>query len=164
MNLCNAKTRNGGTCKRPGNGAGGRCHLHGGKSTGRPIVTGRYSVVHRASLADKLAQFRADPQPGNLSDELALLRALFADYLERFPTGTPLKFDDVERLAGLLVEVSKMVERISRIMNSTALTAAEVAYLQARMADLVQRYIPDPDRRDAFLLELSASLEGSRPL
>jgi hypothetical protein len=31
---CRAKTRNGRPCQAPGNGRGGRCKLHGGKSTG----------------------------------------------------------------------------------------------------------------------------------
>jgi hypothetical protein len=102
--------------------------------------------------------FRADPTPGNLADELALMRALLADYLERFPDGQPLRADDIGRLFSMLEEISKLVERIFRIKNSSALTAVEVAYLQARLADLITRYLPDVSRRESFLLELSQAI------
>jgi hypothetical protein len=157
MKTCGAKTRSGTPCKRAPM-PNGRCKLHGGMATGRPLTTGRYSLKHRASLAEKMQAFRADPQPGDLADELALMRALLADYLERFPTGQPLVYEDIERVVGLLSEISKLVERINRIMTTTALTAAEVQYLQARLADLVTTYV-EPQKQEAFLLELSQSLE-----
>jgi len=34
MQICLAKTRSGNPCQRAGNPKNGRCHLHGGKSTG----------------------------------------------------------------------------------------------------------------------------------
>lgn len=61
--------------------------MHGGTNPGRPILHGRYSVAHRQALADKMAAFLADPRPGDLTAELALLWALLQDYLDRYPTG-----------------------------------------------------------------------------
>jgi len=43
---CGAKTRSGRPCRTPGM-ANGRCRMHGGTSTGRPIIHGRYT---RAAL------------------------------------------------------------------------------------------------------------------
>jgi len=40
--LCGAKTRSGKSCKTPGM-VNGRCRMHGGKSTGRPPIHGRYT-------------------------------------------------------------------------------------------------------------------------
>ena len=45
MQLCNAKTRSGGDCKRFGNFKNGRCHLHGGKSTGPRTDEGRARIA-----------------------------------------------------------------------------------------------------------------------
>ena len=45
MQLCNAKTRSGGGCKRFGNIKNGRCHLHGGKSTGPRTDEGRARIA-----------------------------------------------------------------------------------------------------------------------
>jgi hypothetical protein len=48
---CGARTRSGEPCRAPGNGAGGRCKLHGGKSTGPRSKKGkevaRLAVIRR---------------------------------------------------------------------------------------------------------------------
>ena len=45
MNTCLAKTRSGGQCQRAGNPKNGRCHLHGGASTGPNTAEGRARVA-----------------------------------------------------------------------------------------------------------------------
>lgn len=39
--VCGAKSRNGTPCQAPGNGKGGRCKLHGGKSSGPKTQEGK---------------------------------------------------------------------------------------------------------------------------
>lgn len=86
--LCGAKTRNGGTCKKPA-GAGtdhvgqGRCKLHGGAT---PIKHGRYSSIQRPRLRELLDGLQADTSSDalDLEPELHLLRALVLDYIERY--------------------------------------------------------------------------------
>lgn len=165
---CGAKTRLDGACKRPA-GWGtdhvgeGRCKLHAGSSPGRPLIHGRYSLKHRKSLARKVQQFLADPAPGDLTAELALLRALLQDFLSR-SDGDSLDLDHVTHILNLIDAIARLVERISRILNSTALTAAEVAFLQARLADLINKYVPDPEARIAFVEELESSLQNAPQL
>lgn len=57
--------------------------MHGGNA-GRPITHGRYSKIHRPRIKELLAQHEADPDPLNLLPELALLRSLIEDYVERY--------------------------------------------------------------------------------
>jgi hypothetical protein len=45
MNTCLAKTRSGGQCQRAGNPKNGRCHLHGGASTGPRTDEGRARIA-----------------------------------------------------------------------------------------------------------------------
>ena len=45
MNTCRAKIRSGGTCPRAGNPKNGRCHLHGGASTGPKTAEGRARIA-----------------------------------------------------------------------------------------------------------------------
>ena len=45
MNTCRAKIRSGGTCPRAGNPKNGRCHLHGGASTGPRTAEGRSRIA-----------------------------------------------------------------------------------------------------------------------
>lgn len=158
MHVCGARTRDGDPCKNvPVHGAQ-RCRMHGGASPGRPVIHGRYSLAHRAALADKMRAFLEDPRPGDLSHELALMRALLADFLDRFPTGQPLPAKEIERIMAMIAEVSRLVERISRIQNATALTAAEVRLLEAVLADLLTRYLDDPTKRLRFLDELQEAV------
>ena len=45
MQICLAKTRSGNPCHRAGNPKNGRCHLHGGKSTGPRTEEGRARIA-----------------------------------------------------------------------------------------------------------------------
>ncbi len=132
----------------------GRCRMHGGTNPGRPIITGRYSVKHRQELQDKMQEFLEDPNPGNLMSELALQRAMLQDFVERL--GDTVLIDVIMRkhVFEMIESISKVVERISRILNSTAITAAELQLLQMALPDLLLRYIDEPKKRLAFMGEL----------
>ena len=45
MHICLAKTRAGGVCQLAGNPKNGRCHLHGGASTGPKTAEGRARIA-----------------------------------------------------------------------------------------------------------------------
>jgi len=130
--------------------------MHGGHA-GRPVIHGRYSLQHRESLQAKAERFLSDGNPGDLTGELALLRALLQDFLERFPEGVNMPMDAIQSVYFMAGEIGRKVERVGRILNSTALTQAEVHLLQARLADLVVKYIDDPDKRLAFVDEAQAA-------
>lgn len=51
---CGAKTRSGQPCKSPPM-ANGRCRMHGGRSTGRPVIHGRFTKAALAERASWLA-------------------------------------------------------------------------------------------------------------
>jgi hypothetical protein len=60
----------------------GRCWLHGGLT---PIRSGRYSgITTRPRLQELIAKFEADPDPMNLLPEVALVRAVALDFVERY--------------------------------------------------------------------------------
>lgn len=88
--LCGARTRNGGTCKRPAGHATdhlgqGKCNLHGGLSR---ITHGRYSKVKRKRLRAIIERHEQDDDPLNLLPEVAALRALFEDFINRYDETT----------------------------------------------------------------------------
>src|SRR5262249_45569095 len=84
---CGAKTkRRDGSCTksagwRTDHPGVGKCYLHGGAT---PIKSGRYSKTKRESLRERIEAVRADPDPLNLEPEVALLRALVEDLIERW--------------------------------------------------------------------------------
>jgi hypothetical protein len=159
---CGARTRAGTPCPMPPVAGATRCRMHGAKA-GRPPVHGRYSLAHRAGLAEKAARFLEDPAPGDLTGELALVRALLQDYLDRLGGDhQDLGAEQIQAVFGMVEQIGRTVERISRMLNATALTQADVQYLQASLADLVVRYIDDPDKRRQFLDELRTAVGPGR--
>lgn len=161
-NYCNAKTRSGGNCKQPA-GWGtdhvgeGKCKLHGGSSLkgieSPRYETGRYSKYVPA----KLQTYIADLDQYNileLADELQTQRALIADYLSRYRDGLPMQEQNIGTIIAWLNSIGITVERITKIRNETALTGAEIAHLKLRTAELVTRYIDDPEKRRQFVKEL----------
>lgn len=138
----------------------GRCRMHGGTNPGAPIKHGRYSKYAPEKLRAKIEAFKND-DPLSLIDELATQRALLADYMERFQAvGQSMPADEIFRLMSWIGDIGVMVDRMVKIRNSTALTAAEVAYLVARIPEVVTKYIDDPDQQRAFIAELFGGLRS----
>jgi hypothetical protein len=91
---CGAKTRNGARCKRR---AGertvhvgeGKCWMHGGVKEGDARVKHyRYSSMRRERIAELIAEHQRDPDPLNILPEIAALRALFQEFVERYDENT----------------------------------------------------------------------------
>lgn len=145
--LCGAQNRDGEPCELPA-GWGtehkgqGRCKHHGGNA-GRPVDHGRYSA-RRDELQDKLDEYRTEENPGGLWEELALLRAMLQRQLAE---NSEL---DTDTVVTLVKEIRKTLDTINKIMSRTALTTAEVEYLQAAVADVIRSYVPDRNRNEAL--------------
>lgn len=90
----------------------------------------------------------ADPTPGDLTSELALMRALLQDYLDRFDDHQPLPLDSIKAIYGMVESIAGTVKRIADILNSTALTQADIAYLEAVLSD---EFRDDSERLDRIL-------------
>ena len=158
MAQCTAKSkRTGERCRANAVDGYTVCRMHGagsphaGRPGGAPITTGRYSLAHRKSLEEKAQAFANDPQPGNLAGELALMRALLQEYLDRFPDDQRLPYDDIARIFEMAAEISRLVERIAKIIAATSLTQSDIKHLQERFTLALLTYIPDADTRIAVL-------------
>ncbi len=164
MAQCTAKSkRTGERCRSNAVEGYTVCRMHGagsphaGRPGGAPIVTGRYSIK-RQELARKAQQFASDTTPGDLTGELVLMRALLQDYLDRFDDGTRLPFDDIERIFGMVEAIGRLVERIAKVLATTALTQVEVQrFEQAFLAEL-PKYVPDPAKRVEFIKAIGWTL------
>jgi hypothetical protein len=60
LGLCKARTRKGTRCRALGDGAGGRCSLHGGDSTGPVTLKGKQSALQALARA-RLKRWGVDP-------------------------------------------------------------------------------------------------------
>lgn len=163
---CTAKTKaTGQRCKNPAVSGSTKCRMHGG-ATPRGLDsphtrTGLYSKYLPSQIGDKVQTF-LESDPLELLSELALLRALLAEYLSRFDGINP-SARDIELLADLAERVGKFSERINKMRNDTALTGAEMAFLAARVADIVVKYIDDPDTQRAFVADFVGALRANDP-
>lgn len=155
---CGAKTRRGTPCELPAgwgtdHAGEGRCKHHGG-SGGRPPTHGLYSKTAREGLAAKIREAR-EHDTQELRDEIAVLRALLDKYLESVEAVDEDVVADVTRLADA---VRRGADTLSKIDARTALTARHVEYLQARIADILTKYVPDEDL-DAALRDLKQATQ-----
>lgn len=134
----------------------GRCKLHGGAT---PIRSGRYSGIKRDDFKARIDRFLADPDPLDLADEIAMLRAFLEDFVDRwddifgpdgallawhesFNTGEsipkPRQMPDFATLTVLVDRVGKMVERTHKMKTEGAISMATLMRVVEQMgADLV---------------------------
>jgi len=154
---CNARTRGGGYCQNYPT-EHGRCRFHGGgEGTGRPPSTGRYSTALRQGLREKYQGFLQDTNLRDLSCEIAVSRTLFSEYLSRFGDNVNLTANDISRLMSWAGDIGKMVERVVRMENQSALTGREIALLEIIVVRLLAEFL-DPAQQAAFASRLSAEL------
>ncbi len=158
---CGAKTRKGTPCTKPGM-TNGRCKYHGGMTPrggdSPHFVHGRYSRYVTGQIKEKIELFE-DKDPLDILPELNLQRVLFSEYLSRFNDSILPSVGDIQSMFLWLSDIGRMVERIVKMRNDTALTAAEVTFLAVRITDVVRKYIADPDVQSAFINEIFAGIQ-----
>jgi hypothetical protein len=99
-----------------------------------------------------------DDKPMDLLPELAVQRALLAQYIERVSSGHVIVKKDFENISNLADDVVKTTATIAKVRNETALTIAEIKFIQNGMLRLMEKYVPDTERRRNFIEELRGLL------
>lgn len=157
MSACNAKTRGGGKCKKSAM-PNGRCKLHGGKTPSGPdsvhFKHGRYATVFRGQLAEKFLHATEEEAPLDLLPELAVQRAVLAQHIEKVSNKIKVEIGDLNAISRLTEDVVRTAATIAKVRNETALTIAEVKFIQVGMMRLLEKYVTDPNRRRDFIAEL----------
>jgi hypothetical protein len=163
---CGFIKKNGEPCKMPAGwgtdhvGAG-CCKKHGGNG-GRPIVHGRYSRKLAKRLKDKYEFYLQDPQRGTLDREYAELRALLDYFHEKIAeaeeNGDKLREDYTAKelpeipdpvsqytdaLMGVLEQIRKTVDTISKIQSRETLTMTEQVAVITILSVILREEVPD---------------------
>ncbi len=138
----------------------GRCHLHGGRT---PARVGRYSEITRQRIRELIEKQAADPEPLSLLPELALLRALVIDFIERYDVwreallawwkswntdhaeARPHQVLDIADAYKLLAEVGRITERIERVRAANAISRPELLRVMSEMGNIVTQFVTNPD-------------------
>jgi hypothetical protein len=153
--LCGAKTRGGTSCAKPGL-ANGRCRQHGGLSTGPRLKHGqraRPDGPARRRLSERADQFEKMGNALDLNRELAFMRAIFADWLEENDEHN-LEPNERAEAMEIIGATGKLIERVERIRNATALTQSEMQFAQKTMATVIVEFLPDPEMQRRFVLRM----------
>lgn len=111
--FCGAKTRQGGTCRKPPLKGRRRCRMHGGKtpcgSASPHFKTGRYSRYLPTDLRQRYAEHCRDRHGNNLQDEIGLLTSHIGELLRQaYQKGSANSFP---RLKKLMVEINVAMKR-----------------------------------------------------
>lgn len=141
----------------------GACKFHGGQTEGRPPTNGRHAIVARKRLENRVNEYLAGDRHEllNLDKELAVVKATFEEYIEQMPSPKSEDYGiGLHRLQQLVGTIGNVVDKISRIENRNALTAAQVLYLRATFADILMKYIRDPDIMEMAVRELATRVGG----
>jgi hypothetical protein len=127
----------------------GRCSRHGGAG-GNKKSHGLYSF-RREELREKFANADTKEQPGDLWTEVAVVRALIADYLENIEGA--VSAEDMHNVEKLMSELRKQVDGIHQMAMRSRPTEQEVRRMTAGMAQIIKDYVPK-ERREGALSEL----------
>lgn len=148
----------------------GRCWLHGGLT---PVRHGRYSSVVRREIQELIRELEADPDPLNILPELLMVRALLADYLNRYEenrdavlawyaswNGRPWKVEDLTLIREVLAEYEGRM-RQDGSWEEESMERAQLERAQRMMSDMSEAYQTRPrevlDIADAYRMASEAT-------
>lgn len=147
-------------CMRPPKKDADRCRTHDRKGNAKKgpeagtYKHGLYAEAFKGELRKKFTRAAGAEDPLNLIPEVSAQRALFAEYISRFEPGMSVTREDIDYLMRWGDTIGKTVERIFRARALGALTIAEIEFLKVGILVLLESYVPDPERRLAFIAGL----------
>ncbi len=160
--ICGAKNRQGKPCQRPPLKGKKRCRLHGGATPSGPdsvhFKHGRYAEAFRGQMAVKFSAAKKDEDPLDLLPELNIMRVAVSELVEKTSGQRSPSPKHLVMVATLASDIIKAAAAIVKSRSEEALTRAEIVYIQTRMIQLMEKYVPDPDRRRAYLAEIRGLL------
>jgi hypothetical protein len=166
---CTAKSkRSQQQCRGPAVKGTDKCRMHGGTT---PIQTGLHSKYARGRLATRIDELRSDPRLLDIDTDIAALRALQEEVLERLDRFfeiadapapgdgqgpqkiPPLPLDAVDALRQLHGEVGRLIERRKKLQTGEGRTVPLdfVLALLDKFTELVNRFVTDDATKRALV-------------
>jgi hypothetical protein len=145
----------------------GRCKYHGGAKVAARILSaskhGLMSRHLRSQVQTKIQKFLADPAPLDLAKELATQRALLELLMDHVVDQGDVDYltSRVPGLMELLESIGNMANKAALIEKRYAMTAAQVLYVQHVFVEIINKYVPDPGKREEIAGELRRKLGSS---
>ena len=127
------------------------------------ITSGRHSPATRHRLNDSVQRYLNMDRNKllDLTDQLAYGKVIFDEFVAKYPSPDDENYGIwLMRFQNMLSVLGNLVEKMSRIDTRNSLTAAQVLYLRATVADILMKYLPDPYDRERAAKELAARMGG----
>lgn len=141
----------------------GPCRFHGGNVTPHGITTGRNAKITRLRLKDSIESYLNTDRASllDLNYELACAKAIFDEFMSASPDPQADEYGIfLNRFLTIISSMSNLVDRMSRVENRNTLTAAQVLYLRATVADIIIKWIPEPSDRERAAREIANRMGG----
>jgi hypothetical protein len=160
---CTATAKHSGKpCSQPAMRGTTVCRYHGGAAAAgnreRQLRHGRYAKVLPEALRDAYEQHRADPDIGQVDDEIAAARALFGQFASQLRHKSSLQADEVAALFQALDRITGFAVRKASIESKHTVTPTQIAQWVGQVAQMVQgaivTHVSDPAERDALILAI----------
>ena len=146
----------------------GACKTHGGMNhavvRGKAgIVNGNRSDMSRKHVSYRIKEFIDNDKAGlmDLTYELGAMRVLFQDVIDMFPDADSKEFGGyVARATGMVQAIGSLVDKISKVESRNTITANQVLYLRATIADIFIKHLKDPRDRELAIQDLIMRMPG----
>jgi hypothetical protein len=147
----------------------GACRFHGGNNgaNGQSITTGRNAKITRLRLKDSIESYLNTDRASllDLNYELACAKAIFDEFMSVSPDPRQNEYGIfLNRFLTIISSMSNLVDRMSRVENRNTLTAAQVLYLRATVADIIMKYLPEPMDRERAAREIANRMGGNQDM
>ena len=134
----------------------GRCKNHGGAN---PIKHGRYSMLEREELRELIERFEDEEDPLDIEPELASMRALVTDYIDRYDElvdaiitwnrtregGRPKRLLDLSDAIVYLEKLAKIAQREKKLRLENAISRDDLLRVLGEMARAVESRVDDEE-------------------
>lgn len=156
---CGAKTRRFNPdgspklCEAPGNGAGGRCKFHGGKSLAGPANPawkgGGRSTYLPAKAAERFLDGMQDKNLMRLRQDVALVEMLITGLSAKLPKTGPPSEQVERRLVNLIDQRRRLIESEHRRLDTLRQNVSLAQFLATMriVAEIIREFVEEPGRR-----------------
>jgi hypothetical protein len=156
---CGAKTRQRNRdgspklCANPGDGAGGRCRFHGGKSLSGPANAawkhGGRSVYMPAKAAERFLEGMHDKNLMRLRQDVALVEMLLTGLTATLPKHAPPSEAIERRIVNLVDQRRRLIESEHRRLDTLqqSVTLAQFLATMRIVAEIIREFVQEPTAR-----------------
>lgn len=128
-----------------------KCYHHGGAT---PIYHGLYSKYAKTLLADKIKEAKDDPELLDITKDIAFIRSLVVNLLEKCEESGRLDGESRDKLADFTMKIGALIEKHKRVTEGYKVRIEVVGLFIERVMEVVERRIDESRIKESILRDL----------